>query len=187
MTNKIDIQNPSRRQFLRSAGLASACALLTPSLGHALLQSPGERSLSFYNLHTGESESCTFWCDGQYITEQLDNINHLLRDFRTNDVIDIDIRLIEALYQLANQFQTSKPFHIISGYRSPKTNKMLRAQGRRVAKNSYHLRGQAIDIRLPGVPLKSLHSAAKALNVGGVGYYGGSNFVHMDTGPVRYW
>lgn len=146
-----------------------------------------ERELSFLNLHTGERLRTVYWQDGRYLPESLTDIDYLLRDFRTGDIKPIDTRLLDLLTEVNAQTGASEPLHVISGYRSPETNAMLAARSGGVAKNSYHLKGMAIDVRLPGCALKRLRSVGISLQRGGVGYYPKSNFVHLDTGPVRTW
>jgi uncharacterized protein YcbK (DUF882 family) len=114
-------------------------------------------------------------------------VNEFLRDFRTSEVHEIDPRLLDLLHKLAHSVGASEPFHVISGYRSPRTNSALRAHSSGVAKYSLHMEGKAIDIRLPGTRLTQVRDSARALAIGGVGYYPGSNFVHVDTGRVRTW
>jgi uncharacterized protein YcbK (DUF882 family) len=152
-----------------------------------LRASERERQVALLNLHTGEALRTIFWADGRLLPQALDEINVVLRDHRSGDVSDIDPQLLEQLHRLAALTGTREPFHVISGYRSPKTNAMLRKKTGGVAKKSYHMKGQAIDIRLPRVPLRSLQQAALSLQSGGVGYYGKSDFIHIDTGPVRRW
>lgn len=182
----------SRRSFIQTAG-AAIVALSAPSIAMAStgslnsLDSNIERSLSFNHLHTGERLKLTYWSDGQYIGESLAEINNLLRDFRTGERYQIDKALIDTLYQLQVRTGNQRAFEIISGYRSPKTNAMLRSSSNGVAKKSLHMLGQAIDVRLPGTDLKHLHKAAMAAKQGGVGLYTGSNFLHLDTGRVRSW
>lgn len=179
-----------RRDFLKFAFgqcAVGATALCAPSLVLAKSQTPPERQLSFYHLHTGEKLSATYWADGEYIAQELQGLNYLLRDHRTNEVQAMDKNLLDLLYVLQQQVDKSGAFHIISGYRSPKTNAKLRRQSNGVAKRSLHMQGKAIDIRLPGVPLKHLRQAALQLRAGGVGFYPKSNFVHIDTGRPRFW
>lgn len=146
------------------------------------------RTLSMRNLHTGESiRKVTFWEKGKYHDDALSEINYVLRDFRSGDVADMDTDLLNLLCCVQQKLGTSKEFHIISGYRSAKTNDMLRRRSGGVAKNSYHTRGQAIDIQLPGHRLKDIKNVALSLKGGGVGYYSQSGFVHLDTGKVRTW
>jgi uncharacterized protein YcbK (DUF882 family) len=147
----------------------------------------GARRLNFYSLHTEESLSTVYWQDGRPVSGALAEIDWHLRDFRTGDVHTIDPDLLDLLHWLGRAMAHDGPIHVISGYRSPKTNAMLAAQSGGVAKNSYHVRGMAIDIRLPGRPLREVQRAALALGRGGVGFYPKSDFVHVDTGPMRSW
>jgi len=147
----------------------------------------GSRLLSFENLHTGEHASVTYWKDGAYIPDALKVLDHLLRDHRTNEVMEIDRQLFDQLHQLQALMESTKPFQIISGFRSPRTNAMLARRSGSVSKRSYHQFGMAVDVRLPGTRLRDLRMAALSMNVGGVGYYPRSNFIHLDTGRVRFW
>lgn len=175
----------SRRRFLQvSAGIAAGL-LIAPA--HAGLDRHRQRALSMRNLHTGEKITRTYWADGEYLAEPLSDIDHLLRDHRTEDVHPIDPQLLDLLYRLQVKIGSHRPFEIISGYRSPKTNSLLRGSGSGVAKKSLHMQGKAIDIRLPGHDLARLRKAALSLRGGGVGYYPKSNFLHVDTGRVRHW
>jgi len=175
----------SRRNFLKySVGIGG---LLATPAAFAQIASGSERQLQFYNLHTGESINATYWADGNYIPEQLSAIDHLLRDFRTDQRITMDRELYDLLYVLQQKVGGSGAFHVISGYRSPKTNDMLNRTTSGVAKRSLHTRGKAIDIRMPGTDLKHLRQAALNLHAGGVGYYPNSNFIHVDTGRPRFW
>ncbi len=125
-----------------------------------------------------------------YQPDALKQIDHILRDFRANEIKPIDPVLLDLLHELGGTLETDQPFHIISGYRSPHTNTLLRERGGAttgVASRSLHMVGKAIDIRVPGVKLDHLRGAARSLKLGGVGYYPSSNFVHLDTGRVRYW
>ncbi|MEX1206829.1 MAG: DUF882 domain-containing protein [Dongiaceae bacterium] len=172
-----------RRRFL-ALGAMAACAL-GAAPAHAL--GAGQRSLSFRHLHTGERLTATYWADGTYVGEALARIDRLLRDFRTDEVKAIDPRLLDLLNLLGRKMDSRTPFEVISGYRSPATNATLAAAGHGVATKSLHLRGMAIDVRLPGRRLKDLHRAALALRGGGVGYYPATDFVHVDVGRVRSW
>ncbi len=153
----------------------------------ALANNAGTRSIGMINLHTNEEFEGVFWANGKHRRVALKRLNEVLRDHRTDDVYPIDPRLLDGLFELHARFGVSEPFHVISGYRSPKTNAALRKSGSGVARKSYHMKGMAIDIRLPGVDTASLRKNAQALQIGGVGYYGKSRFIHLDTGPVRYW
>jgi uncharacterized protein YcbK (DUF882 family) len=179
----------NRRRFLKfSLGMGAGLAA-TPALARVAprVAAPGERVLSFYITHTGEHARATYWADGEYIPSELVTLDRLLRDFRSGEVAVIDRRLFDILYNLQQLIAASGTFQVISGYRSPATNARLRAHTSGVARNSLHMRGQAIDIRLAGVELRDLHRAALALRAGGVGYYPSSDFVHVDTGRVRAW
>lgn len=175
----------TRRAVLGAAVAGTVATMATPAL--AALTEGRARKLAFYNLHTGERLAATYWADGGYVPDELGAINHLLRDFRTGDVHVIDPKLLDLLYALDRRLGSSQPFHVISGYRSPRTNAMLHAKSSGVAVHSLHMVGKAIDIRVPGRPLTELRTAALALRRGGVGYYPKSDFVHVDTGRVRHW
>jgi uncharacterized protein YcbK (DUF882 family) len=180
--------NCNRRDFLK-LGLGAVAASFLPSPAFAALLKNGDpqQHLSLYNTHTGESVEVCYYDQGAYCPKALNRINYILRDHRTNEVKPIDLRLLDRLYALKLKVRPKTPFHIISGYRSPITNKMLRKRTRGVARTSFHTQGKAIDIRLPGYSTRRLRKACIAFNSGGVGYYAGSNFVHLDTGPVRSW
>jgi uncharacterized protein YcbK (DUF882 family) len=176
----------SRRRFLTSmAGVAMAAA--APGVIASVAAPVRDRELSFYNTHTGEKLSATFWSDGNYLDDGIEQISWLLRDHRAGSASTIDPKLLDLLYQLQSKVERQGEFHVISGYRSPATNAKLSKRSSGVAKRSYHMLGQAIDVRLPGFDTRQLHKAAKALKGGGVGYYASSDFVHLDVGRVRYW
>jgi uncharacterized protein YcbK (DUF882 family) len=179
-----------RRLFLTTAAGAAAGFLVgrRPVAADAPAPSgPRERALSFFNTHTGESVTAVYWCDGAYRPEELSKLYRVLRDHRTGGVREIDCRLFDLLHTLRTDLGTRKPFHVISCYRSPRTNAGLRAAGRAVAEKSLHMEGKAMDVRIPGVRLEDLHRAAVARRGGGVGFYLGPQFVHVDVGRVRYW
>jgi uncharacterized protein YcbK (DUF882 family) len=181
----------TRRRFLGLGAVATAAAVV-PSRAFAAPEAARgrERVLSFFNTHTGERLRAAYCCEGRYEAEALQDINYILRDFRANEVRPIDPKLLDLLHELGGTLEAEQPYHIISGYRSPMTNAMLRERGGShtgVATQSLHMVGKAMDIRLPEVKLKSLREAAASLKRGGVGYYPSSNFVHVDTGRVRYW
>jgi len=146
------------------------------------------RTLSFDSYYTGEQlKQIEYWVEGEYVPEALDEINYALRDWRTGDVHPIAPQLLDLLYQLGTSLETNCQFELISAFRSPKTNAMLHELDAGVATNSLHMKGQAIDISLPGRPLHKVHETALAMQAGGVGYYPDSNFVHVDVGRVRHW
>ena len=190
MTDRDPVLAPpfGRRRFLTTAAGAAALLLVRGRAGWAdAPAASGRRSLSLFNTHTGESVSAVYWADGEYRAEGLAEIDRVLRDHRTGAVRPIDHRLLDVLHALRRDIGTSSPFHVISCYRSPQSNAALRRAGRAVAEHSLHMEGKAADIRLPGVALDDLHRAAVGLRAGGVGYYSGPSFVHVDVGRVRYW
>lgn len=146
-----------------------------------------KRSLDFYNLHTEEKISVTYWVNGKYVPQALKKINFIMRDHRANKIKPIDTSLIDLLYEVKRGLKIKEPFRIISGYRSPETNEMLTQNSDGVAKQSYHLKGMAVDISFEGISIKKVRDYALKLEKGGVGYYPQSNFVHLDVGPVRFW
>ena len=186
--------NPAeRRLFLgRSLGVAqlATAALLLPVSGRALALAPSSsaRELSFRHLHTEERTALVYAMGQRFIPKALTHLNHFLRDHYTGETGDMDPQLFHLLHQVRRELGTKQAFHVISGYRSPHTNERLRTtRGGGVAKRSLHMDGKAIDVRLPGVPLDELRDAAISLKAGGVGFYPGDNFVHIDTGRVRTW
>ncbi|HUA36489.1 MAG TPA: DUF882 domain-containing protein [Candidatus Binataceae bacterium] len=177
----------TRRSFLRMGAIAAA-QLAVPAVAMAGIRVMARRRvLSFHNLHTGENLSTTYWADGSYFPEELSRIDYILRDFRANEIKPIDRNLLDLLVRLHQKLGTSQPFQIISGYRSPKTNAMLHANSEGVAVHSLHIEGRAIDICIEGRSLETLRAAALSLHSGGVGYYPKSDFVHVDTGRIRWW
>ena len=146
-----------------------------------------ERSLQFYNLHTGEHLHTPYWIEGEYLDEGLAQINNVLRDHRNGEIVEMDVGLLELMHDIQLKLGSKQAFHIISGYRSPQTNQLLRANSSGVAKKSMHMEGKAVDIRLPDIHLRDLKVGALELARGGVGYYPASEFVHLDVGRVRFW
>lgn len=176
-------QHPRRRDVLFGAGAALALpARAMASLGD-------RRTISLDNLHTGEKLNVTYWADGNYIPDALTSVNTVLRDFRNGAIHPIAPNLIDLLALLRSRLETTQPFRVISGYRSPATNAMLREAHEHsgVASQSLHMQGMAIDVRLAGRPLAALHDTALSLRGGGVGYYPSSDFVHVDVGRIRRW
>ncbi len=187
--NPADHSHSNRRRFLAmSVGALATVAAMRPRpvFAESVLTAP-ERTLSFANLHTGESLKVAYWAEGEYIPKSLSEINFLLRDFRNGEVKEIDVGLLNLLHRITQRLGTSKPIELISGYRSPATNMMLHARSNGVAKHSLHMEGMAADIRIPGHDLRELHTVALAMRGGGVGYYAQSDFVHVDVGRLRSW
>lgn len=177
------MKNPSRRRFL-AVTCATAAAV---SAGPTFAKVGSSRTLKMRNLHTGEKLSTAYWSNGSYSSGGLKKFNRLLRDHRANETTRMDPKLFDIIYKLKQKLNFNGEVEIISGYRSVKTNEKLRAAGRGVARRSYHTRGMAIDLRMPGISTSKLRSAAVSLKAGGVGHYPKSGFVHVDTGPVRRW
>lgn len=178
--------NYSRRDFLKLTGSGLAVASCAPGL--ALASYPDlRRELALNNINTGEAlETCYY--DGQnYVKKELTRLDNICRDYRRNEVHQMDKHLFDQISLIQAKLGVSAEVLVISAYRAPATNASLRAKSSSVAKKSYHTLGQAIDFRLDGVPLKTLRDAALSMKAGGVGYYPRSNFIHIDTGPVRYW
>ena len=175
-----------RRSFLKTSAVL-ATALGVPALARAAVAAPHERVLRLYNTHTGESIKSVFWAEGQFIPEAVADINKLLRDHRNDSVANMDPQLLMLLDRVSNTLGPNNMLHVISGYRSPESNAKLAAASGGVAKHSMHLEGKAIDIRMPGKNLATLHKAAMNARGGGVGYYPESQFVHLDTGRPRNW
>jgi uncharacterized protein YcbK (DUF882 family) len=174
----------SRRTFL---GCVLAAVPIFADSRRLWAESATVRALRFTHTHTGERLAIEYFRSGTYLPDALTTVNHFLRDFRTGDVHDIDPGLLDLLHRLTTMTESAAPFQVISGYRSPATNAMLRHRSEGVAAGSLHLKGQAIDIRLADVPLAKLRGAAVSAGRGGVGYYPASDFVHVDTGRVREW
>jgi uncharacterized protein YcbK (DUF882 family) len=145
------------------------------------------RKLSFYNPHTGENLNTVYWENGEYVAGALNEVNYFFRDFRANEVKPIDPGLLDLLSGIHREIDSTKPFNLVSGYRSPATNTWLASLSEGVARHSMHVEGRAADINLPGRQLSFLERIALALRLGGVGYYPRSGFVHVDTGRVRHW
>ena len=185
----MDDQIFKARRGLLKAGMAFALTGLAARPAFAAFDQgrTAGRELAFYNPHTGESLKTAYWAEGDYLPDALADINHILRDYRNDQVHPIEPRLLDLLHGLRNTLDTAQPFQIISGYRSPATNASLVANSDGVAKSSLHIQGKAIDLHIEGVPLDELRRAAIALRSGGVGYYPNSNFVHVDIGRIRTW
>lgn len=172
-------------------GVALAATLILVSLAGASHGELGndERRLSFYHTHTGERLDIVYFRDGAYIPWALEKINRFLFDFRTGETVEMDPELLDLIYDVRAALGSDGTYQVVSAYRSPKTNEMLRGRGGNtgVAKKSQHLLGKAIDVRLEGVQTARLRDTAVAMKRGGVGFYEVSDFVHMDTGRPRSW
>ncbi|OON40842.1 hypothetical protein BTJ39_07160 [Izhakiella australiensis] len=178
--------DPHRRKLLVMGGAVLGCSLL-PGQAFASLSTARPRILTLNNLHTGETLKTEFFNGKSYNKDELSRLNHFFRDYRAGKIKSIDPSLFDHLYRLQVMLNTRKPVQLISGYRTLATNNMLRGSGEGVAKHSYHTKGQAMDFHIEGISLSHVRKAAMSLKMGGVGYYPRSNFVHIDTGPVRHW
>jgi uncharacterized protein YcbK (DUF882 family) len=177
----------TRRHFIAGVGAVGLLGAVGRAAAGSGLQVEEPRTLSFVHTHTGEQLTAQYFVDGQYQPGSLEQINHLLRDFRTGDIHRIDPALLDLLFVLQQRSRSDAPYAVICGYRSPATNAMLRRTTEGVAAHSMHLEGRAIDIRLPGYETARLGQIARSLGRGGVGFYPRSDFVHVDTGRVRCW
>ncbi len=173
----------NRRTFIKSlVGITAATAVPFRSVF-----ATRQRDLAFYHTHTRMKLSIVYAADGEYIARALDRINDFLADFRTGGIKRIDPRLLDLIYDVRESLGSNGTYEVISAYRSPETNAMLRAKSSGVAKKSQHMLGNAIDVRLSDVKTLELRDAALAMKRGGVGYYEESDFVHIDIGRDRRW
>ncbi|WP_128254034.1 YcbK family protein [Falsirhodobacter deserti] len=178
----------TRRGMLGIFAATVVAAAPTASNAFGFLRGAGDiRRIRMYNGRTGESLDTIYWIEGEYIPEALQDVNRFTRDWRTNEMIQFDARTLDILAASHRLMDVTEPYMLLSGYRSPKTNAMLRARSGGVARNSLHMTGKAADVRLKSRSVSQMARAAEACSSGGVGRYSGSNFVHMDCGPVRHW
>lgn len=177
-----------RRHILKIGAQMALCNIFPVSAMASIdrLLMP-ERNLFLFNTHTGEKLDVCYYSQGRYQPEALENINYIFRDYRTEEIKPVRKELLNLLYSISKKLDRTTWFHIISGYRSPETNDMLRKKSKSVAKNSLHIQGEAADIRIPDYDTRWLRKVCMKLKAGGVGYYRKSDFVHVDIGPVRYW
>lgn len=179
---------------LAESGITAMQSLITSASTTAVKSSKAQivlaqldRTISLYNTHTREALVSTFYSKGKYDQDALTKLNLFLRDHRENEAMVMDEKLFTQMWAIGQLLESENTFDIISGYRTPKTNEYLRSKSSGVARFSYHMMGQAIDLRLQDVPSTAVRDAARQLNTGGVGYYQSSDFVHIDTGEVRQW
>ncbi|GAA5069263.1 DUF882 domain-containing protein [Roseibacterium beibuensis] len=178
----------SRRAVLRAFAASTVAAAPVMANATGFLRGAGDiRRIRMYNGRAGESLNMIYWIEGEYVAPALEEINYFMRDWRNDQVHTIDARTIDILAAAHSLMDTSEPYTLLSGYRSPETNAMLRRRSSGVARNSLHIQGQAADIQLQSRSVGQIYQAGRACNAGGVGRYSGSNFVHMDCGPVRSW
>jgi uncharacterized protein YcbK (DUF882 family) len=169
---------------------AASTMVAAPTFSNAfgLLRGAGDiRRIKMFSGRTGESIDTIYWIEGEYLKDALAEVSLFMRDWRTSETIGIDPRNLDIMAASQSLMDVDEPYMMLSGYRSAKTNAMLRSRSRKVAKNSLHIKGMAADLRLKSRSTSQMAAAAKSCNAGGVGRYSGSNFVHMDCGPVRLW
>jgi len=178
----------TRRALLGAFAATAVTAAPTFSNAAGFLRGSGDiRRIRMYSGRTGERIDMIYWIDGDYIKDAVKEVNHFMRDWRTNQVKKMDLRTVDIMAASHNLLNVDEPYMLLSGYRSPQTNAMLRSRSRGVAKNSLHMKGQAADLRLSTRSVGQMARAAQACHGGGVGKYSRSNFVHMDCGDVRTW
>ena len=178
----------TRRGVLGAFAATALTAAPTYSNAFAFLRGAGDiRQLKMYSTRTGESMHSIYWIEGEYIPEALKEISWFMRDWRSDAKIGIDTRALDIWAATHSLLETDEPFMMLSGYRSPQTNAMLRSKSRGVARNSLHMKGQAADLRMSNRSVSQVSRAAASCASGGVGRYSGSNFVHIDCGVVRTW
>ena len=178
----------TRRSLLGAFAATAVAAAPTYSNAAGFLRGGGDiRRIRMYSGRTGERLDTVYWIEGRYIGEAIREVNLFMRDWRNGKAVEMDTRTIDIMAAAHNLLETNQPYMLLSGYRSPETNAMLRSQSSGVARNSLHMRGQAADLRLSGRSVSQIARAAAACRAGGVGRYSGSDFVHMDCGAVRTW
>ena len=186
MTN--ETSGLTRRALLGAFAATTIAAAPTFSNAAGFLRGSGDiRRIRMYSGRTGERIDMIYWIEGEYIKDAVKEVNYFMRDWRTDGVKSIDLRTVDIMAAAHNLMDVREPYMLLSGYRSPKTNAMLRSRSRGVAKNSLHMKGQAADLRMSTRSVSQIARAAKACHGGGVGKYSRSNFVHMDCGVVRAW
>lgn len=178
----------TRRGVLGAFAATAVTAAPTFANAFGFLRGSGDiRRLRMYSTRTGESMDTIYWIEGEYIPEALKEISWFMRDWRSDARIAIDTRALDIWAATAQLLDTDEPYMMLSGYRSPATNAMLRSRSGGVARNSLHMKGQAADLRLTNRSVSQVSAAAVACNAGGVGRYSGSNFTHIDCGAIRIW
>jgi uncharacterized protein YcbK (DUF882 family) len=173
---------PQSLRGTRYGGFAPSLPVTPPEL-----DTTSPRTLSLLNVNSKEELTVTYWSDGTYHRDALNQLNHFLRDSQNNQQTEMDPLLFDVLWNTMNVTGYHGTVEVLSAYRSPQTNAWLASVSRGVARDSQHMNGNAMDIRFPGVPVFKIRQAARSLQMGGVGFYPRSGFVHLDTGPIRYW
>ena len=179
------LAKPSTQQQVRAGRYVGF--IMAPPPPPPPLDTTSPRTLSLVNVHTDEALTVTYWSDGAYRRDALDKLNHFLRDSREGAETEMDPLLFDVLWHTQMHVGFSGAVEVLSAFRSPTTNAWLASVNRGVANDSQHMNGNAMDISMPGVPVFKIRQVARSLGMGGVGFYLRSGFVHIDTGPVRYW
>ncbi|MGP8191578.1 MAG: DUF882 domain-containing protein, partial [Methylovirgula sp.] len=172
-------------RFAAACFAAALCCLFAASSTETAAANGDTRSLDLYHSHTGESIHATFRVNGAYDPAVLEKLNYFLRDWRNNDVTHMDPRLFDVVWEVYRTAGAAQPVEVVSAYRSPETNAMLRARSKAVAEHSQHILGKAMDSRVTGLSMEQIREIGMRLQRGGVGYYQRENFVHLDVGNVR--
>ena len=176
---------PSTQSQVRAARYGGF--MMAPPPPPPVLDTTSPRTLSLVNVNTDEAITVTYWSGGAYQRDALNKLNHFLRDSKTADQTEMDPLLFDILWHTTQLSGFGGTVEVLSAFRSPETNAWLASVSRGVARDSQHMNGNAMDVRFPGVPVFKIRQAARSLQMGGVGFYPRSGFVHLDTGPVRYW
>ena len=178
----------TRRGVLQAFAATTVMAAPTYSKAAGFLRRAGDvRRIKMYSGRTGERVDTIYWVEGKYIKDAIKEINFFMRDWRQDEAKEMDVRNFDILAAAHNLMDVSEPYMLLSGYRTPKTNSMLRARSRGVAKNSLHMKGQAADLTMKSRSVSQIFQAGVSCGAGGVGKYTRSNFVHMDCGQARRW
>ncbi|MEO0344403.1 MAG: DUF882 domain-containing protein [Pseudomonadota bacterium] len=183
------LMSPERRKLLGAfAGIATIAAAPAYSGVFGFLKGAGNiRQIKLQAQRSGEHINIIYWIDGKYVKPALKEISMVMRDWRNDQFMEMDPNNIDNIAAVQQILETDESFMLLSGYRTPSTNAMLAARSRRVAKDSYHTKGMAADLRMQSRSMKQVAAAAQALNGGGVGRYYRANFTHIDSGPRRTW
>ena len=178
----------TRRGILAAFAATAVTAAPVAANAFGIKRGAGDiRRIRMFSGRTGESIDTVYWIDGQYIPDAVAEVSYFMRDWRSNEVTSIDTRTLDIIAAAHRLLDVDSPYMMLSGYRCPKTNAMLRSRSSGVARNSLHMKGQAADLRLNGRSVSQIAKAAASCRAGGVGRYSKSNFVHMDCGDVRNW
>ena len=178
---------PGTLRTTRYGAAPPAASSYAPPMPPPDLDTTSPRGFTLVNVNTNEALTVTYWSDGAYHRDALDQLNHFLRDSKDGAQTEMDPLLFDVLWHTMHLTGFAGTVEVLSAYRSPNSNAWLASVSRGVASDSQHINGNAMDIRFAGVPVSRIRAAALSLGMGGVGFYPRSGFVHLDTGPIRYW